>query len=201
MIKAVVSNYSQSCHISLWSYFGKWIHVVRRSPSLSTPEKSNFFSLLKRRRKAINNNVQLRKEHHIELFSCNVKWHLDYRQYCNQYYGIRKAKAQQKANINDFSNYTGSRRASARRKVQARQEGKHMPVSLTSVPQTVLSNQNRFTQCKSCLTKPIAFYNEVTDGEGKEGNLDVMYLAFSTISHSLLITKLVRCGLNKQIIG
>lgn len=53
------------------------------------------------------------------------------------------------------------------------------------------------------MTNPIAFYNEVTDVEDKEGGLDVVYLAFSeafdTISHSLLITKLVRYGLGKKI--
>jgi len=54
---------------------------------------------------------------------------------------------------------------------------------------------------KSCLTNPIAFYDEVTDVEDKEGGLGAVYLAFGkaivATSHSLLITKLVRYGLDK----
>ena len=63
-----------------------------------------------------------------------------------------------------------------------------MPASLTSVPKKVVSNQTRFTKCKLCLTNPIAFCDEVTDVEDKEGGLDVVHLAFSkafdTISQS-----------------
>lgn len=76
-----------------------------------------------------------------------------------------------------------------------------MPFSLTSVPKKAVNNQNRFTKCKQCLTNPTAFYNEVTDVEDKEGGLDAAYLAFNKafdiISHSLLITKLVRYELDK----
>lgn len=140
-------------------------------PHPSPPLKKVTFSLLTRRKKAINSNVGLRKENHIEFPSCNVKWHLHYRQYCNWYYGIQTAKAQQKAYVNDFSDYTGSRRGSARWKVQARKEGKYMPVSLSLVPKKAVSNQNEFTKCKPCLTNPIAFYDEVTDAEDKQGGL------------------------------
>lgn len=65
-------------YISFWSYFCKRNNLVKRSPSLSTPENF-FFSLLKRRRKARNNTVGLRKENDIEFLSCDVKWHLDYK--------------------------------------------------------------------------------------------------------------------------
>lgn len=101
------------------------------------------------------------------------------RQYCNRYYGIQKAKTQQKANINVFSNYTGSRRGSARRKVRPRKEGKYRPVSLILVPKKVMIYQNGSTKGKSCLINPKAFYDEVTYVEDKEKGLDVVYLVFS----------------------
>lgn len=42
-----------------------------------------------------------------------------------------------------------------------------MPVSLSSVAKKVVGNENGFTKCKSCLTKLIAFCDEVTDVQDK----------------------------------
>lgn len=54
---------------------------------------------------------------------------------------------------------------------------------------------------KSCLTNLIAFYNEVTDLVDEGRAVGAVYLdfteAFDTVSHKILIHKLMKCGLDK----
>lgn len=54
--------------------------------------------------------------------------------------------------------------------------------------------QHGFTKGKSCLTKPIIFYNEMTDFVDEGRAQDVVYLDFSkvfdTFSHKILIEKM-----------
>ncbi|PKU43614.1 rna-directed dna polymerase from mobile element jockey-like [Limosa lapponica baueri] len=98
--------------------------------------------------------------------------------------------------------------------------GNCRPVSLTSIPgkmmerlvlgiiskhmeekKAIRSSQHGFTKGKSCLMSLIAFYNGMTGwiDEGRE--VDVVYLdfseAFDTVSHSILIGKLRKCGLDE----
>lgn len=59
---------------------------------------------------------------------------------------------------------------------------------------------HRFAKCKSCMTNPVAFYNEMTGFTDEEGAMNVTYLYFSnafyTVSHSSRVAKLKRHGLN-----
>ncbi|KAK4824609.1 LOW QUALITY PROTEIN: hypothetical protein QYF61_016878 [Mycteria americana] len=95
--------------------------------------------------------------------------------------------------------------------------GNYRPVSLTSVPvkrfilsalnrhvqanQGIRSSQHGFMKGRSCLTNLISFYVQVTHlvDEGKA--VDVIYLdfskAFDTLSHSILLEKLVAHGLGR----
>ncbi|KAK4818703.1 hypothetical protein QYF61_017924 [Mycteria americana] len=70
----------------------------------------------------------------------------------------------------------------------------------------IRSSQNGFTKGKSCLTNLINFYNEMT-GLRDEGRavdivyLDIVYLdskAFNTVSHKILIKKLMNYELDEQ---
>ncbi|KAJ7406533.1 hypothetical protein BTVI_65236 [Pitangus sulphuratus] len=62
-------------------------------------------------------------------------------------------------------------------------------------------HQHGFTKGKSCLTNLIAFYDETTTWMDDERAVDVVYLSFSkafdTVSHSMLVGKLRKCGLDE----
>ncbi|PKU46621.1 rna-directed dna polymerase from mobile element jockey- hypothetical protein [Limosa lapponica baueri] len=98
--------------------------------------------------------------------------------------------------------------------------GNYRLVSLTSIPgkmmeqlvldiiskhmeekKTIRSSQHGFTKGKSCLTKLIAFSDGMTDWIDKGRAVDVVYLDFSkasdTVCHSILISKLRKCGLDE----
>ncbi|KAJ7425499.1 RNA-directed DNA polymerase from mobile element jockey-like protein [Willisornis vidua] len=62
-------------------------------------------------------------------------------------------------------------------------------------------SQNGFRKGRSCLTSLIFFYDQVTHLVDEEKAVDVLYLdlsrAFCIVSYSILLEKLVACGLDR----
>ncbi|GAB0209308.1 mitochondrial enolase superfamily member 1 [Grus japonensis] len=98
--------------------------------------------------------------------------------------------------------------------------GNYRPVSLTSIPGKVMeqlilgvinkhveekkvigSGQHGFTKGKSYLTNLIAFYDSMTGWVDEGRAVDVVYLdfikPFGTVSHTILVGKLRKCGLDE----
>ncbi|KAK4824064.1 hypothetical protein QYF61_009915 [Mycteria americana] len=107
------------------------------------------------------------------------------------------------------------------KKGKKKDPGNYRLVSLTLVPGKVMEqliletiarhmkdkklirkSQHGFTKGKSCLTNLITFYDEMTGLVDQGRAVDVVYLdiskAFGTVSHRILIEKLMKYGLDEQ---
>ena len=67
-----------------------------------------------------------------------------------------------------------------------------------------MSSQHGFTKGKSCLTTVISVYDEMITSVDAGRTVDVAYLdfrkAFQIVSHNILIDKLIKYDLDKNIV-